>query len=69
MKKTIEILLTSDVLFSRFYTQWWDTEVWACLPRAYEEEAKDRDVMVAIECSNTDENIDSYRYHGGSCVA
>jgi len=45
----------------RFYTQWWDSEVWASLPRAYEEEAKDQDVMVAIECPNTDENVDSYR--------
>jgi len=46
---------------NRFYTQWWEPEVWASLPRAYEEEAKDQDVMVAIECSSTDENVDSYR--------
>ena len=36
--------------------------MWASFPRAYEEEAKDQDVMVAIECNNTDESVDSYRY-------
>ena len=51
----------SGVPRNRFYTQWWDAEVWASLPRAYEEEAKDRDVMVAVECNNTDECVDSYR--------
>ena len=54
--------MESLIAFVRFYTQWWDTEVWASLPRAYEEEAKDQDVMVAIECNNTDESVDSYRY-------
>jgi len=45
----------------RFYTQWWDPEVWDSLPRAYEEAAKERDVMVAIECTAMDDRVDSYR--------